>query len=61
MDWVELELSHLGNSLSSVPEVYTSSGVGLCEEILNQTQSNIVAHLVQLLVNLHVIAFVVLA
>lgn len=52
---------HLRYHFSRLLEVGTSSGVGLREEVLDQTESDVVAHSIKLPVDFGVVALVVLA
>lgn len=54
--------TNLGDHVCGLAEVATPPhGVGLGEVVLDQAQADVVAHIVQLLVHLHVVALVVLA
>jgi hypothetical protein len=43
---------YLRDDFSRFPEVATSGQIGLGEEVVNQAQTNVISHLVQLLVDL---------
>ena len=53
--------TYLRDCICCLSEIDTSLGAGLGKKILNKTHSNVVSHLVQLLVDLHIVTFIVIA
>ena len=53
--------TYLRDGICCLSEIGTSLGAGLGKEILNKTHSNVVSHLVQLLVDFHIVTFIVIA
>ena len=49
----------LGDHLSGVPEIATTTSVRLCEKVFDESHPNIVPHLVKLLVDLGIVVVVV--
>ena len=43
----------------SIPEIATTTSIGFCQKILNKTHADVVAHLVELLIDLSIIIFII--
>lgn len=53
------EYQNLGNHLCRVPKSATAASVGFGEKIFNEPHANVVAHLIELLIDLGVVVIII--